>query len=136
MKSSDLPPGTQGGWREQPFQLWEPLVAAWPQILSSWSRVCCHKEASLRGACASTEGVIPSRQWLMLFTFCCLGSGCCQGTLKKEDSYTVSHTVKFSFANLGKITSREDLFKSITSLRDLCAKQSQRELHLFFLMKC
>ena len=97
--------------------------------LSSWSGVCCHREADLGGACASTEGVMPSRQWLL--TFCCLGSGCCQGTPKKEDLYTVSHEVKFSFANLGKITSREHL-ESIKSLRDLCAKQSQRALHLFF----
>ena len=96
--------------------------------LSSWSGVCCHREADLGGACASTEGVMPNRQWLL--TFCCLGSGCCQGTPKKEDLYTVSHEVKFSFANLGKITSREHL-ESIKSLRDLCAKQSQRALHLF-----
>ena len=75
---------------------------------------------------------MPSRQWLMLLTFCCLGSGCCQGTLKKEDLYTVSHAVKFSFANLGKINSREHLFRSIRSLRNLCAKQSQRALHFFF----
>lgn len=32
----------------------------------------------------------------------------------------MSHAVKLYFANLGEITSREDLFKSIRSLRDLC----------------
>ena len=36
VRSSDLPPGTQGGWGEHPFQLWELLVRVWPQIL--WAR--------------------------------------------------------------------------------------------------
>lgn len=29
--------------------------------LSSWSGVCCHKEAGLGGARASAEGVMPSK---------------------------------------------------------------------------
>ena len=43
--------------------------------------------------------------------------------------------VTLSFTNFGKIISRGDLIKSLRSLRDPCAKQSQRALHLFSLMK-
>ena len=44
----------------------------------------------------------------------------------------MSRAVKLYFANLGEITSREDLFKSIRSLRDLCKAITKSYTPVYF----